>query len=134
MTITISDIILLLIGILITGAIAGLSYFLKNEFQKITDKAGNQSEQDADRVINEIRAARDDANKGIQKLSETFTREADRNAEERRTDDVWKKVSQEHITENSVQHEKMMHILELMEKSLTKVAEGLQRLLVRDKS
>ena len=75
MTITTSDIILLLIGILISASIGGLSYFLKSQFAQIADKAGKQSETDADRVIKEIKTAREDANRGIQKLTETFTRE-----------------------------------------------------------
>ena len=59
MTITASDIILLFIGLLITGAVGGLTYFLKTQFEKIVDKAGAQSEGDANRVISEIRAARE---------------------------------------------------------------------------
>ena len=133
MTITASDIILLFIGLLITGAVGGLTYFLKTQFEKIVDKAGAQSEGDANRVISEIKAAREDANRGIQKLSETFTREVAMNDQGRRTEDVWKTVHQEHITENSVQHEKMMHIMELVEKNLGHVAEGLQKLLARDR-
>ena len=132
MTITVSDIILLFIGLLITGAVGGLTYFLKTQFEKIVDKAGAQSEHDANRVISEIKAAREDANRGIQKLTETFTREVAMNDQGRRTDDAWKHVNQEHITENSVQHEKMMHIMELVEKNLGHVAEGLQILLAKE--
>ena len=121
MTITASDIILLFIGLLITGAVGGLTYFLKTQFEKIVDKAGAQSEHDANRVISEIQeAAREDANRGIQKLTETrSTREVAMNDAEdgERDDDAWKHVNQEHITENSVQHEKMMHIMELVEKN-----------------
>ena len=93
MTITASDIILLFIGLLITGAVGGLTYFLKTQFEKITDKAGAQSEHDANRVIDEIKAAREDANRGIQKLTETFTREVAMNDQGRRTEDVWKNRS-----------------------------------------
>ena len=131
MTITASDIILLFIGLLITGAVGGLTYFLKTQFEKIVDKAGAQSEHDANRVINEIQAARRDANKGIQKLTETLSTEVTVSAEERRVDDAWKHVNQDHITENSVQHEKMLHIMELMEKNIARVGEGLTKLLAK---
>ena len=87
MTITASDIILLFIGILITGAVGGLTYFLKTQFEKIVDKAGAQSERDANRVITEIQAARKDANQGIQKLTETLSNEVTMSTEERRVDD-----------------------------------------------
>ena len=132
MTITASDIILLFIGLLITGAVGGLTYFLKTQFEKIVDKAGAQSERDANRVITEIQAARKDANQGIQKLTETLSTEVNMSAEERRVDDAWKHVNQDHITENSVQHEKMLHIMELMEKNIAKVGEGLTKLLAKE--
>ena len=132
MTITASDIILLFIGILITGAVGGLTYFLKTQFEKIVDKAGAQSEGDANRVITEIQAARKDANQGIQKLTETLSNEVTMSTEERRVDDAWKHVNQDHITENSVQHEKMLHIMELMEKNIAKVGEGLTKLLAKE--
>lgn len=132
MTITASDIILLFIGILITGAVGGLTYFLKTQFEKIVDKAGAQSERDANRVITEIQAARKDANQGIQKLTETLSNEVTMSTEERRVDDAWKHVNQDHITENSVQHEKMLHIMELMEKNIAKVGEGLTKLLAKE--
>ena len=132
MTITASDIILLFIGLLITGAVGGLTYFLKTQFEKIVDKAGAQSEGDANRVISEIRAAREDANRGIQKLTETLSTEVNMSAEERRVDDAWKHVNQDHITENSVQHEKMLHIMELMEKNIARVGEGLTKLLAKE--
>ena len=131
MTITASDIILLFIGLLITGAVGGLTYFLKTQFEKIVDKAGAQSEHDANRVINEIQEARRDANRGIQKMTETLSTEVTVSAEERRVDDAWKHVNQDHITENSVQHEKMLHIMELMEKNIAKVGEGLTKLLAK---
>ena len=131
MTITLSDIILLFIGLLITGAVGGLTYFLKTQFEKIVDKAGAQSEHDANRVINEIQEARRDANRGIQKLTETLSTEVTVSAEERRVDDAWKHVNQDHITENSVQHEKMLHIMELMEKNIARVGEGLTKLLAK---
>ena len=131
MTITASDIILLFIGLLIAGAVGGLTYFLKTQFEKIVDKAGAQSERDANRVIKEIQAARQDANKGIQKLTETLSTEVTVSAEERRADDAWKHVNQDHITENSVQHEKMLHIMELMEKNIARVGEGLTKLLAK---
>ena len=133
MTITASDIILLFIGLLITGAVGGLTYFLKTQFAKIVAEAGKQSERDANRVINEIQETRKDANQGIQKLTETLSNEVTMSTEERRVDDAWKHVNQDHITENSVQHEKMMHIMELVEKNLGHVAEGLQKLLARDR-
>ena len=132
MTITASDIILLFIGLLITGAVGGLTYFLKTQFEKIVDKAGAQSERDANRVITEIQAARKDANQGIQKLTETLSNEVTMSTEERRVDDAWKHVNQDHITENSVQHEKMLHIMELMEKNIAKVGEGLTKLLAKE--
>ena len=131
MTITVSDIILLFIGLLIAGAVGGLTYFLKTQFEKIVDKAGAQSEHDANRVINEIQEARRDANKGIQKMTETLSTEVTVSAEERRVDDSWKHVNQVHITENSVQHEKMLHIMELMEKNIARVGEGLTKLLAK---
>ena len=132
MTITASDIILLFIGILITGAVGGLTYFLKTQFEKIVDKAGAQSERDANRVITEIQETRKDANQGIQKLTETLSNEVTMSTEERRVDDAWKHVNQDHITENSVQHEKMLHIMELMEQNIAKVGEGLTKLLAKE--
>ena len=45
---------------------------------------------------------------------------------------AWKHVNQDHITENSVQHEKMLHIMELMEKNIAKVGEGLTKLLAKE--
>ena len=131
MTITASDIILLFIGLLITGAVGGLTYFLKTQFEKIVDKAGAQSERDANRVITEIQETRKDANQGIQKLTETLSNEVTMSTEERRVDDAWKHVNQDHITENSVQHEKMLHIMELMEQNIAKVGEGLTKLLAK---
>ena len=132
MTITASDIILLFIGLLITGAVGGLTYFLKTQFEKIVDKAGAQSERDANRVITEIQETRKDANQGIQKLTETLSNEVTMSTEERRVDDAWKHVNQDHITENSVQHEKMLHIMELMEQNIAKVGEGLTKLLAKE--
>ena len=105
--------------------------FPQDPIEKIVDKAGAQSEHDANRVINEIQAARRDANKGIQKLTETLSTEVTVSAEERRVDDAWKHVNQDHITENSVQHEKMLHIMELMEKNIARVGEGLTKLLAK---
>ena len=131
MTITASDIILLFIGLLITGAVGGLTYFLKTQFEKIVDKAGAQSEHDANRVINEIQEARRDANRGIQKMTETLSTEVTVSAEERRVDDAWKHVNQDHITENSVQHERMLHLMELIEKNMARVTEGLTKLLAK---
>ena len=132
MTITASDIILLFIGLLITGAVGGLTYFLKTQFAKIVAEAGKQSERDANRVINEIQETRKDANQGIQKLTETLSNEVNMSTEERRVDDAWKHVNQDHITENSVQHEKMLHIMELMEKNIARVGEGLTKLLAKE--
>ena len=132
MTITASDIILLFIGLLITGAVGGLTYFLKTQFEKIVDKAGAQSERDANRVITEIQETRKDANQGIQKLTETLSNEVTMSTEDRRVDDAWKHVNQDHITENSVQHEKMLHIMELMEQNIAKVGEGLTKLLAKE--
>ena len=108
------------------GAVGGLDLFpSRPNLRKSSTKPVHNPEHDANRVISEIKAAREDANRGIQKLTETFTREVAMNDQGRRTDDAWKHVNQEHITENSVQHEKMMHIMELVEKNLGHVAEGL---------
>ena len=85
------------VALLVPIAIAGIGFWLRHTIKEIVEKTSNKVAGKMDALNGEIR-----------NLSDKLTSEITMSSHERQTDNVWQQINQQHVSENSVEHERMI--------------------------
>ena len=85
------------VALLVPIAIAGIGFWLRHTIKEIVERTSNKVAGKMDALNGEIR-----------NLSDKLTSEITMSSHERQTDNVWQQINQQHVSENSVEHERMI--------------------------
>ena len=84
-------------ALLVPIAIAGIGFWLRHTIKEIVERTSNK-----------VAGKMDALNGEIHNLSDKMTSEITISSHERQTDNVWQQINQQHVSENSVEHERMI--------------------------
>lgn len=99
-------------------AIAGIGFWLRHTIKEIVERTSNKVAGKMDALNGEIR-----------NLSDKLTSEITMSSHERQTDNVWQQINQQHVSENSVEHERMIDSIKEISDQNAKQTEILQEVV-----
>lgn len=85
------------VALLVPIAIAGIGFWLRHTIKEIVERTSNK-----------VAGKMDSLNEEIRNLSDKLTSEITLSSHERQTDNVWQQINQQHVSENSVEHKRMI--------------------------
>ena len=106
------------IALLVPIAIAGIGFWLRHTIKEIVERTSNKVAGKMDALNGEIR-----------NLSDKLTSEITLSSHERQTDNVWQQINQQHVSENSVEHERMIDSIKEISDQNAKQTEILQEVV-----
>ena len=106
------------VALLVPIAIAGIGFWLRHTIKEIVEKTSNKVAGKMDALNGEIR-----------NLSDKLTSEITMSSHERQTDNVWQQINQQHVSENSVEHERMIDSIKEISDQNAKQTEILQEVV-----
>ena len=106
------------IALLVPIAIAGIGFWLRHTIKEIVERTSNKVAGKMDALNGEIR-----------NLSDKLTSEITMSSHERQTDNVWQQINQQHVSENSVEHERMIDSIKEISDQNAKQTEILQEVV-----
>ena len=106
------------VTLLVPIAIAGIGFWLRHTIKEIVERTSNKVAGKMDALNGEIR-----------NLSDKLTSEITLSSHERQTDNVWQQINQQHVSENSVEHERMIDSIKEISDQNAKQTESLREIV-----
>ncbi len=106
------------VALLVPIAIGGIGFWLRHTIKEIVERTSNKVAGKMDALNGEIR-----------NLSDKLTSEITINSHERQTDNVWQQINQQHVSENSVEHERMIDSIKELSVQSAKQTEVLREVV-----
>ena len=107
------------VALLVPIAIAGIGFWLRHTIKEIVERTSNK-----------VAAKMDALNGEIRNLSDKLTSEITLSTHERQTDNVWQQVNQQHVSENSAEHERMIDSIKEISDQNAKQTESLREIVM----
>ena len=106
------------VALLVPIAIAGIGFWLRHTIKEIVERTSNKVASKMDALNSEIR-----------NLSDKLTSEITLSSHERQTDNVWQQINQQHVSENSAEHERMIDSIKEISDQNAKQTESLREIV-----
>ena len=106
------------VTLLVPIAIAGIGFWLRHTIKEIVERTSNKVAGKMDALNGEIR-----------NLSDKLASEITLSSHERQTDNVWQQINQQHVSENSVEHERMIDSIKEISDQNAKQTESLREIV-----
>ncbi len=106
------------VALLVPIAIAGIGFWIRHTIKEIVERTSNKVGDKMDALSGEIR-----------NLSDKLASEITINSHERQTDNVWQQINQQHVSENSVEHERMIDSIRELSTQSAKQTEVLREVV-----
>ena len=102
-------------NLIVPLAFAGVGFWLRSTIKDIVERSSTKVATQIDSLNGEIR-----------NLSDSLSSEITLSTHERQTEGVWQQINQQHVSENSAEHERMIDALQAINRENSKQTEILK--------